>query len=101
VRYYTLAEEVAGAFAFLMQAGRNGRVHVSAPESSTKMEFMREAAAAMGCDQARVGLGEGGVPAARRPVDSHLATDRYFSLGGGAFTGWRAALASFKGAQRL
>jgi len=92
VRYYTLAEDVARAFQFLIGLERSGVVHVSAPTRSTKFEFLRAAAVAMGYDPELVVEVEP-KSATRRPVDSHLATGLYDSLGGPPFAGYRAALA--------
>jgi len=90
VRYYTLAEEVAAAIAFLVRGGQAGVVHVSAHEASTKLRFLKDAAQAMGLDPALVV--ETGGQAADRPRDSHLDTTRYEALGGAAFTGCSVAL---------
>jgi dTDP-4-dehydrorhamnose reductase len=92
VRYYTLAEEVAAAFVFLMRGSQTGVVHVSAPEACTKLHFLREAATAMGLSPGLVVEGEAGPKAAARPLDSHLDTARLAALGGPAFTGYSLAL---------
>ncbi len=92
VRYYTLAEEVAAAIAFLVGLDQAGLVHVSAHEATTKLRFLRETALAMGLDPSLVvGAGAGAAPA-DRPLDSHLATERYEALGGPALTGCSVAL---------
>lgn len=90
VRYYTLAEDVAAAIAFLLQEGQAGVVHVSAHEASTKLRFLQGAAEAMGLDPALIG--EAGSVGADRPLDSHLDTGHYESLDGPAFTGCSVAL---------
>lgn len=92
VRYYTLAEDVAAAFAFLMGMGQRGLVHVSAGQSSTKLEFLRAAADAMGLDSAPVLSAEPRPRVADRPHDSHLDTGLYASLGGPPLTGYRGAI---------
>jgi dTDP-4-dehydrorhamnose reductase len=92
VRYYTLAEEVAAAFAFLMADGQRGLVHVSAHEAGTKLRFLKEAARAMGLPSGLVVAADAGPKAAQRPTDSHLDTARYESLDGPSFTGYSVAL---------
>ncbi len=98
VRYYTLGEEVAGAFAFLMEHGHRGTVHVSADQSSTKLEFLRTAAEAMGLDPGLVRLAQPDPAKAPRPRDAHLDPGLYRSLGGPALTGYRDALRRLGGA---
>ncbi len=93
-RYYTQAEDVVAAFAHLIAAGHRGVVHVSAAQRSTKLEFLKAAADAAGWDS---GLITGSDEArADRPLDSHLDTGLYESLGGPAFTGYRDALAGWR-----
>jgi len=91
-RYYTLAEEVAAAFACLMERRQTGVVHVSAQEPCTKLRFLKDAARAMGLQERLVEEAAPEPSLARRPLDSHLDTARYLSLGGPAFTGYSAAL---------
>jgi dTDP-4-dehydrorhamnose reductase len=91
-RYYTLAEDVAAAFAFLLASGRRGVVHVSAEETSTKCGFLRAAAEAMGLDRDLVMPAQRAKGAAPRPMDSRLDTKLYRTLGGPAFTGYAEAL---------
>ncbi|MGD2174255.1 MAG: sugar nucleotide-binding protein, partial [Candidatus Brocadiaceae bacterium] len=97
VRYYTLAEEVAAAFMFLMREHVRGIVHVSASDSSTKYGFLRRAAEATGWDPGLVVAAERSPDQATRPHDSHLATGRYDSLGGLPLTGYRRALEMLSG----
>lgn len=92
VRHYTLAEDVAAACRFLMEAGRYGVVHVSADEPSTKYEFLCEAAGALGGDPEMVVEKPSGQSPARRPHDSHLDSSLYRSLRGPQITNWRNAL---------
>jgi dTDP-4-dehydrorhamnose reductase len=92
VRYYTLAEGVAAAVAFLVARGARGIVHVSAEERSTKLEFFRAAADAMGLDAGLVLPAELPAGSAPRPRDSHLDTSLYSSLAGPPFEGYRQAL---------
>jgi dTDP-4-dehydrorhamnose reductase len=98
VRYYTLAEEVANALAFLIRGEQTGVVHVSAHEPSTKLRFLREAARSAGLEPGLVVEAGGGATradaraAADRPLDSHLETARYEALAGPALTGWSRAL---------
>lgn len=98
VRYYTLAEEVAEAFAFLIGQGHRGTVHVSADRSSTKLEFLRAAAQAMGLEAGLVRPAGPDPAKAPRPRDAHLDTGLYRSLGGPPLTGWREALSRLEGA---
>ena len=97
VRYYTLAEEVAAAFAFLIADGQRGLVHVSAHEACTKLRFLKEAAGAMGLARGLVVPADPGPRAAQRPMDSHLGTGRYELLGGPSFTGYSLALERLAG----
>jgi dTDP-4-dehydrorhamnose reductase len=92
IRYYTLAEEVAAAFAFLISAGRRGVVHVSAPEPCTKLRFFRAVARVLGLDENLVVPAEGGRPRVKRPLDSHLDAALYESLDGPPLTPWSEAL---------
>jgi dTDP-4-dehydrorhamnose reductase len=89
VRYYTLAEEVAAAFSFLMAAGRRGVVHVSAQRGCTQLQFLRAAAVAMGFDAGMVVEQEAGAQTAIRPRDSRLEVRLYASLGAPPFRGVR------------
>jgi dTDP-4-dehydrorhamnose reductase len=98
VRHYTLAEEVAAAFAFLMERGHRGVIHVSADRSSTKLGFLRAAAQAMGLDAGLVGPAEPDPGKALRPRDAHLDSGLYRSLGGPALAGYRDALRRLEGA---
>jgi dTDP-4-dehydrorhamnose reductase len=91
-RYYTLAEEVAAAIAYLMERGRHGVVHVSAEEPSTKRAFLQDAARALGLDADLVVPADPDASAAARPADSGLSTSLYRSLGGPPFTGCGEAL---------
>jgi len=97
VRHYTLAEEVAAAFAHLMQVRWRGVVHVSADQPSTKREFLAAAAGAMGLEADLVQAAEPHASAAARPRDSRLDTSLYRSLQGPPFTGWRDALRGLAG----
>jgi dTDP-4-dehydrorhamnose reductase len=92
LRYYTLAEEVATAFAFLMSTDRRGVVNVSAARGCTEAEFARAAARAMGLDSDLVvERGEADSPVTR-PRDSRLDTSLYESLGGPSMTDYDAVL---------
>jgi len=97
VRHYTLGEDVAEAFVFLMEQGHRGTVHVSADQSSTKLEFLRTAAEAMGLDAGLVRPAQPDPAKPPRPRDAHLAPGLYRSLGGPALTGYRDALRRLKG----
>jgi len=99
-RYYTLAEDVAAAVAFLVAGAVRGIVHFSADERSTKLEFLRAAAEAIGLDAGLVQPAELPAGSAARPVDSHLDTGLYRSLGGPPFEGYRQALARLSAALR-
>jgi dTDP-4-dehydrorhamnose reductase len=94
VRYYTLAEDVAAACAFLMQREHYGVVHFSAQASTTKYEFLSEAAGALGCDARLVQRVPAGENLAPRPQDCHLDTSIYQSLGGPEARPWPRALSS-------
>ncbi len=89
VRYYTLAEDVAAAIAFLLQEGQAGVVHVSAHEAIHEAAF--PAGRRRGDGPGPRLIGEAGSVGADRPLDSHLDTGHYESLGGPALTGsaWR------------
>jgi dTDP-4-dehydrorhamnose reductase len=82
VRYFTCAEDVAAAVAFLVGRGRSGVVHLSAQRRSTKRKFLRDAARAMGFDPDCVKESVQTRGRAERPLDSHLDTTLYISLGG-------------------
>ncbi len=92
VRYYTLSEDVARAVRFLLEQEVTGIVHVTASQKTTKYDFARRLARALGVDERLVE--QGPVPTAGdvRPHDTHLATDRYDSLGGPALTDIDTAL---------
>jgi len=92
-RYYTLAEDVAAAMAFLIARSHIGVVHVSSSESSTKRQFLQAAADALGGDHDLIVPPES-APPALRPHDSHLNTSLYESLGGPKPRGYSAALAA-------
>jgi dTDP-4-dehydrorhamnose reductase len=92
VRYPTLAEDVAAAFVFLLGRDCQGIVHVSSEEPCTKLAFLRAAAEAAGVDPAMVVEQQSSPARADRPVDSHLDTSLYRSLGGPPFKGYAEAL---------
>jgi dTDP-4-dehydrorhamnose reductase len=92
-RYYTLADEVADAVRFLLEAGAEGVLHLSASGRTTKAGFCRLLAAALGLDPDRVRADTEPPTGDRRPRDSHLATDAYARLNGPAFTPAPEALA--------
>jgi len=94
-RYYTLAEDVAAAMAFLIARAHIGVVHVSSTERSTKRGFLQAAAEALGGDPDLVVPAED-APPARRPHDTHLVTPPYESLGGPEPRGYTAALATLR-----
>jgi dTDP-4-dehydrorhamnose reductase len=100
VRYYTLAEDVAAAFAFLLDRSARGVVHVSAEEASTKRQFLQAAAAALGLDAGLVVPNGPDAGAAARPRDSHLDTTLYKSLGGPPMQGYSRALGRLRAALR-
>ncbi len=81
VRYFTLAEDVAAAFAFLIAEDHRGVYHVSAATGCTQFQFMRAAAEAMGLDPELV-VEDDADPPVERPRDSRLDTGLYRSLGG-------------------
>jgi len=92
LRYYTLTEEVAEAFAFLMKQECRGVVHASAQMGCTELEFRRAAAEAMGLDSELVVAREQAASSVRRPRDSRLDIGLYESLGGPPFTNYDEAL---------
>jgi dTDP-4-dehydrorhamnose reductase len=96
VRYYTLAEDVARAIAFLVTSRRRGLYHVSSDLRSTKLRFLRRAAGAMGLDSSLVVEAEPAEDGAARPEDSHLDAALYRSLGGPGFMRYDAALAHIR-----
>jgi dTDP-4-dehydrorhamnose reductase len=96
VRYYTLAEDVARAIAFLVTSRRRGIYHVSSDQRSTKLRFLRRAAEALGLDPALIEEAEPTDDGAPRPEDSHLDAALYRSLGGPGFTRFDAALAQLR-----
>jgi dTDP-4-dehydrorhamnose reductase len=85
VRYYTLADEVAQAAEFLLQQSVEGIIHLSAKQRTSKADFIRKLAAAIGC---RTEQAPDALPATgdARPLDSHLCTEYYESLQGPAFS---------------
>lgn len=97
IRYYTLADDVADAVRFALEKGCEGILHLSAEQRTTKAEFGRKIAAAIGCDPAQVT--DAGPPAHedRRPHDSHLDPGRYLALGGRPFTDIETALRRISG----
>jgi dTDP-4-dehydrorhamnose reductase len=86
-RYYTLAEDVAAALLWLLDRGESGIVHLSAEERSTKADFARAVARALGHDPARITDAPPAADGAPRPRDSHLDPARYRALGGPALRG--------------
>jgi dTDP-4-dehydrorhamnose reductase len=96
VRYYTLAEDVARAIAFLMTSRRRGIHHVSSDLRSTKLQFLVRAARALDLDPSLVLESEPSDDGAPRPEDSHLDAALYRSLGGPGFTRYDAALAQVR-----
>jgi dTDP-4-dehydrorhamnose reductase len=90
-RYYTLAEDIAAAMAFLIARSYIGLVHVSSTEVDTKRGFLQAAANALGGDCDLVVPAQE-APPARRPHDTHLDTSLYESLGGPQPRGHTAAL---------
>jgi len=93
VRYYTLADDVARAVRFLLEQGITGLVHVSAEQKTSKFDFARRLARALGCAESLVQEGPVLTTGDVRPVDSHIATARYAALGGPSFTDIDTALA--------
>jgi dTDP-4-dehydrorhamnose reductase len=98
VRYYTLAEDVARAIAFLMTSRRRGIYHVSSDLRSTKLQFLRRAARVLGLDSSLVVEAEPSDDGAARPADSHLDAGLYRSLSGPGFMRYDAALGQIRAA---
>ena len=98
VRYYTLAEDVARAIAFLMVSRHRGVCHVSSDQRSTKLRFLRRAAEAMGLDASLIAEAAVAEDGAQRPEDCHLDAGLYRSLGGPGFTRYDAALGQLRSA---
>jgi dTDP-4-dehydrorhamnose reductase len=97
VRYYTLAEDIAAATGYLIRKGIDGIVHLSAGQKTSKADFARRLCVALGMSPGQVQDApppSGGDP---RPLDSHLDTFYYESLGGPAFTGIDKALENIGG----
>jgi dTDP-4-dehydrorhamnose reductase len=82
VRYPTQVDDVAEVIAQAIPRGVSGILHVSAGEAATRYAWTCRICGWMGRDAARLipGPQTGGRPA-RRPVDSHLATDKLRGLG--------------------
>lgn len=93
VRYYTLADDVAAATRFLLETDRDGVVHLSATQRTSKADFAQRLARALGADPALVPDGPPPTTGDRRPLDSHLDTSRYEAMGGPAMTDIDTALA--------
>lgn len=95
VRYYTLADDVAEAALFLLNNGACGVVHLTGEQKTTKAEFCRMIAGALGIETCEIIDGPTPPSGDRRPGDSHLSSDYYKSLGGSQFTSVDQALATF------
>ena len=97
VRYFTLADDVAGAVRFALERGVTGVLHLSANQKGTKAEFCRKLAVAIG--RAAGQVIDGPVPTAEdvRPHDSHLDTSLYLKLGGIPFADVDTALTRLVG----
>lgn len=96
VRYYTLADDVAMALRFALEVGATGILHLSAEQKTTKAEFARGVALALGCNP-RLVRDEGAPKGSdRRPMDSHLDPGLYYRLGGERFTDMDVAFARIR-----
>lgn len=92
VRYFTLADEVADAVRFALERDVTGLLHVSAEQKTTKADFARRIATALGSNPAQVRDGPPPAHEDRRPHDSHLDASLYLRLGGKPFTDIDTAL---------
>lgn len=92
IRYYTLADEVAAATGFLLADGQTGTLHLSSEEPTTKAGLCRLLCTRLGWDPQCIVNGGVEAGSEQRPLDSHLDTTRYNSLGGPLFTGVSQAL---------
>lgn len=82
-RFPTWIRDVAEASRFLLDRGVTGIVHLSSQEKRTRYGILVAAAEALGMSAAHIRPTKNPPPrAARRPDDSHLAIDRWRSLGG-------------------
>jgi len=95
VRYYTLADEVAGAIRFCLENNSTGTLHLSAEQKTSKADFARKVAAALGMGLELIKDAPPPATGDLRPYDSHLCTDAWKALGGPAFTSIDKALANF------
>lgn len=91
-RYYTLADEVAAAVEFLLSTGRQGIIHLSSQERSTKADFAEAIATALGMPTRRIKTVTPTPGSLDRPLDTHLDASLYRTTGGPAFTNLTQAL---------
>lgn len=96
-RYYTLADEVAKGIIFLLNNEIKGIIHLSAGELLTKAEFARHIARNINEDEAKIIDSVFYDESDSRPLNSHLDTEYYQSLGGPIFTPASEALEELKG----
>jgi len=85
VRYYTLADDVAKAIRFCLERGCEGILHVTAEQKTSKADFVRRLALALGISPLLIEDDAPPPAAEARPLDSHLCADKYKNLGGPAF----------------
>lgn len=82
VRYYTYADDISTAVAFLIKQEQQDIIHLSAKEKTSKADFARKVGVQMGYPPEAVLDCQPAVTGDKRPLDSHLSTDIYDSLGG-------------------
>lgn len=86
IRYYTLADEVAAATRFLLEMQREGILHLSSGENTTKARLCRALCSIFRQNPDNIIDTPTPATGERRPVDSHLCTDSYNELKGPSFS---------------
>lgn len=82
VRYYTLADDVASGAAWALVSGVEGLLHLSARQKTTKADFARRLAVALGYGAGAVEDAPPPATGDARPYDSHLSPESYLVRGG-------------------
>lgn len=93
VRYYTRADDVARGVRFALRNAVGGILHLTADQQTTKADFLRRLAQALGADPACAPDGPPPTTGDVRPHNSRLDNAHYKRLGGPAFASIDASFA--------
>jgi dTDP-4-dehydrorhamnose reductase len=96
VRYYTLADEVAQAVEYILSKDVLGIIHISSRTASNRIAFASGVASAIGASASLIQESASISASAERPLNTHLDTSLYESMGGPILTDLTPALARFK-----